>query len=201
MTEKEILRPKTGRRLLRGGLPPEGGIEGVEIAGVEVILNHAEGFAKPLIMDDLPFPEEADGGDDVGVIHQPEDIIVGGAGLLLGGHVLGEVGDGVAGGLEGGGGKGHSACGLRPDAGGVIHKVDVKAGFFDLLDGEVAGELVDDGADHLQMRQLIGTTLIVMVGTKLNPQLDIERYLRRCPVAAGREWICSDPMSIYPDPL
>lgn len=152
-------------------------------------------------MDDLPFPEEADGGDDVGVIHQPEDIIVGGAGLLLGGHVLGEVSDGVAGGLEGGGGEGHSACGLRPDAGGVIHKVDVKAGFFDLLDGEVAGELVDDGADHLQMRQLIGTTLIVMVGTRLNPQLDIERYLRRCPVAAGREWICSDPMSIYPDPL
>lgn len=186
---------------MRGGLPPEGGIEGVEIAGVEVILNHAEGFAKPLIMDDLPFPEEADGGDDVGVIYQLEDIIVGGAGLLLGGHVLGEVGDGVAGGLEGGGGEGHSACGLRPDAGGVIHKVDVKAGLFDLLDGEVAGELVDDGADHLQMRQLIGTSLIVMVGTKLNPQLDIERYLRRCPVAACGEWICSDPMSIYPDPL
>lgn len=46
MTEKESLRPQTGRRLLRGGLPPEGGIEGVEIAGVEVILNHAEGFAK-----------------------------------------------------------------------------------------------------------------------------------------------------------
>lgn len=44
MTEKESLRPQTGRRLLRGGLPPEGGIEGVEIAGVEVILNHAEGF-------------------------------------------------------------------------------------------------------------------------------------------------------------
>lgn len=75
----------------------------------------------------------------------------------IGGHVLGEVGDGVAGGLEGGGGEGHSACGLRPDAGGVIHKVDVKAGLFDLLDGEVAGELVDDGADHLQMRQLLGT--------------------------------------------
>lgn len=83
MTEKESLRPQTGRRLLRGGLPSEGGIEGVEIAGVEVILNHAKGFAKPLIMDDLPFPEEADGGDDVGVIHQPEDVIVGGAGLLL----------------------------------------------------------------------------------------------------------------------
>ena len=160
MTEKESLRPKTGRRLLRGGLPPEGGIEGVEIAGVEVILNHAEGFPKPLIMDDLPFPEEADGGDDVGVIYQPEDVIVGGAGLLLGGHVLGEVGDGVAGGLEGGGGEGHSACGLRPDAGGVIHKVDVKAGLFDLLDGEVAGELVDDGADHLQMRQLYCTPMM-----------------------------------------
>lgn len=51
MTEKESLRPQTGRRLLRGGLPPEGGIEGVEIAGVEVILNHAEGFAKAYKME------------------------------------------------------------------------------------------------------------------------------------------------------
>ena len=78
----------------------------------------------------------------------------------IGGHVLGEVGDGVAGGLECGGREGHSACGLRPDAGGVIHKVDVKAGFFDLLDGEVAGELVDDGADHLQMSQLYCTPMM-----------------------------------------
>lgn len=99
-----------------------------------------------------------------GVIYQPEDIIVGGAGLLLGGHVLGEVGDGVAGGLEDWRRRRHSACGLRPDAGGVIHKVDVKAGFFDLLDGEVAGELVDDGADHLQMRQLLGTDIIEQAG-------------------------------------
>ena len=68
---------------MRGGLPPEGGIEGVEIAGVEVILNHAEGFAKPLIMDDLPFPEEADGIAHVRLLHQTQDVVVGGAGFLL----------------------------------------------------------------------------------------------------------------------
>lgn len=152
-------------------------------------------------MDDLPLPQEADGCDDIGVIDETKDVIVGSAGFLLGGHILAQVGDGITSGLHGGGGEGHAAGGLRPDANGVIDEVGCEAGIFDLFDGEIPGELVDDGADHLQMSQLIGTTLIVMVGTKLNPQLDIERYLRRCPVAAGREWICSDPMSIYPDPL
>lgn len=101
----------------------------------------------------------------------------------IGGHVLGEVGDGVAGGLEGGGGEGHSACGLRPDAGGVIHKVDVKAGFFDLLDGEVAGELVDDGADHLQMRQLLGTDIIEQAG---DPAVGHGELLRKIAQAGAQ---------------
>ena len=108
-------------------------------------------------MDYFPFPQETNGGDDIRVINQPQDIIIGGARLLLGSHILGKVGDGVTGGLEGSSRERHTACRLRPDAGGVIHKIGCKAGILDLLDGEVFGKLMDDGANHLQVRQLFGT--------------------------------------------
>ena len=39
-------------------------------------------------MDDLPLPQEADGRDDIGVIDETKDVIVGSAGFLLGGHIL-----------------------------------------------------------------------------------------------------------------
>ena len=107
-------------------------------------------------MDDLPLPQEADGRDDIGVIDETKDVIVGSAGFLLGGHVLAQVGDGITSGLHGGRGEGHAAGGLRPDANGVIDEVGCEAGIFDLFDGEIPGELVNDGADHLQMSQLLG---------------------------------------------
>lgn len=111
-------------------------------------------------MDDLPLPQEADGCDDIGVIDETKDVIVGSAGFLLGGHILAQVGDGITGGLHGGGGEGHAAGGLRPDANGVIDEVGCEAGIFDLFDGEIPGELVDDGADHLQMSQLYCTLMM-----------------------------------------
>ena len=51
-------------------------------------------------MDDLPLPQEADGCDDIGVIDETKDVIVGSAGFLLGGHILAQVGDGITGGLH-----------------------------------------------------------------------------------------------------
>lgn len=38
----------------------------------------------------------------------------------------------------------------------MIHEVGIKAGSFDLILGEVAGQLVDDGAHHLEVSQLLG---------------------------------------------
>jgi len=38
----------------------------------------------------------------------------------------------------------------------VIHEVGIKAGGADLILGEIAGQLVDDGAHHFQMAQLLG---------------------------------------------
>ena len=44
-----------------------------------------------------------------------------------------------------------SECRLWPEAGGVVDVVIGKALFFDLLRGQISGELMDDGTDHLHM--------------------------------------------------
>ena len=92
-----------------------------------------------------------------GVVHvrvvfdQPENVIVGDPGFLFRSEVFRQVGDRVAGGLEGGGGERHAAGGLRPQTCGVIHIVVGKALFLDLLYGEIPRQLMDDGADHFHM--------------------------------------------------
>lgn len=58
-------------------------VAGIEVPGVERILHLAETFAEALVMDDLPLPEIADGLQNIRVVHQAEDVVIGGAGLLL----------------------------------------------------------------------------------------------------------------------
>lgn len=74
----------------------------------------------------------------------------------IGGQVLRQVGDQVA--LDGHGrrvprGAGGGG-GIHP--GGVIHKIRLVSRLFDLLRRHVPGQLVDDGADDLQVSQLLG---------------------------------------------
>ena len=57
-------------------------------------------------MDDLPLPQEADHVVHVRVVGQTEDVVVGQARLLFRSQVLRQVGDHVAGGLDGAGGPG-----------------------------------------------------------------------------------------------
>ena len=66
-------------------------------------------------------------------------------------QIFHEVGNRIAGGLEGGGGERHAAGGLRPEAGGVIHIVIGEALLFNLFHGKITGELMNDGADHLNV--------------------------------------------------
>ena len=102
-------------------------------------------------MDDLPLPEEADHVGDVGVIlGQAENVVVSHPGLLLGGHILGEVTDGIALYPNGGSRPGESrGCrGINPRS--VVHKVGGKPRvILDLVVGEVPGQLVDNGGNHL----------------------------------------------------
>ena len=43
------------------------------------------------------------------------------------------------------------------DAGGMIHKIGIKAGGPDLVLIQIAGELVNQGAHHLQVAQFLST--------------------------------------------
>ena len=100
-------------------------------------------------MDDLPLPQEPDGIAHVWVIAEPEDVVIGQPRLLFGGQVFGQVGDHVAGGLHAPRRPGEAGGGGGVDAHGVVYKVGGEAAVQDLVLGQVPGELVDDGGDHL----------------------------------------------------
>lgn len=117
-----------------------------------MILHDPETFAESLEMHDFPGPEEFDGAVDVRVVFdETEDIVVRDPGFLFCCQVFRQVCDRVSGGLEGRRGKRHAAGGLRPEAGGVIHIVIGEALLFNLFHGKITGELMNDGADHLNV--------------------------------------------------
>ena len=51
-----------------------------------MLANHSERFAEALEVDDFALPQETDRRDDIGVIHQLENVVVGRARLLLWGN-------------------------------------------------------------------------------------------------------------------
>ena len=133
----------------------EGRVDKIDIFLVHAILRKAQSLAEALEMHDLPGAQELDDVVDVRVVAEPQDVVVGDAGLLLRRQVLGQIGDQVA--LDRHGRRvprEAGGCG-GIDTGGVIHKVGVEAGGLDVLLRQIAGQLVDDGADHLQMPQLL----------------------------------------------
>ena len=73
----------------------------------------------------------------------------------IGGQILRQVGDQIA--LDGHGRRGpREARGRRRiDARRVVDEVGVKARGVDILLGEIARQLMDDGADHLQMPEFL----------------------------------------------
>lgn len=129
----------------------------VEVLVVEVILNDTECIAEALEVDDLALAQEADRVGDVVIVAEAQDIVVGFSRLLLCCEVLRQVGDRVAGRLEGVCVPRHAACRDGIESGGMVDEIGVEAACLDLLGREVAGELIHDRADHLHMRELLGT--------------------------------------------
>lgn len=131
----------------------EGWIGVVDVFLVQLFPHLLHSAAKALEVDDFPFPEEADDVGDVRVVlGQAQDVVVSHSGFLLGGHVLGQVGDGVS--LDADARRCPGAAGGRGgvDARGVIDKVSGKPRVvLNLLIGEAAGQLVDDGRHHLHV--------------------------------------------------
>ena len=134
----------------------EGRVDEVEILLVHLLLGQAQALAEALEMHDLPGPQELDDIIDVRVVGQAQDVVIGDPGLLLGGQVLCQVGDQVA--LDGHGRRVPRGAGGGGGihTGGVIHEIRLVSRLLDLLRRHVPGQLVDDGADDLQVSQLLG---------------------------------------------
>lgn len=130
----------------------EGRVEGVEVPAVQMILHDSKSFTESLEMHDLSGAEKFDGIVDVRVVFdKAENVVVSDPGFLFCSEVFHQVCDRVAGGLESSRGERHAAGGLRPEAGGVIHIVIGEALLFNLFHGKITGELMNDGADHLNV--------------------------------------------------
>ena len=112
-------------------------------------------FTEALEMNDLPGSQEFDHIIDIGIVRQTQNVVIGNAGFLLSSQILREIGDDIA--LYGHGGRipRKSGGGRGVNASGVVYEVCIKAGGFDVLFRKISGELVDDGADHLQMTQFL----------------------------------------------
>ena len=59
------------------------GVECIEILAVKLILNDTQRFAETLVVNNLTHAEELDNVADIRVFYQAQDVVVGGAGLLL----------------------------------------------------------------------------------------------------------------------
>ena len=110
-------------------------------------------------MDDFPGTQEFYGFADITVMYQTQDVVIGGAGFLFRSHILKQIRNGVALGLEFTGVEGNAAGCLRPDTGSVVDIVGSEAGGLDLLRSQVSGQLMDDGGHDLQMGQFLRTCI------------------------------------------
>lgn len=131
----------------------EGRIEGVEVFGIEPVRRDAQALAEALVVDDLAGAQELDRVAHVGVVGKAQDVVVRHARLLLGGEILVQVGERVAGDGEGRRAERRAGCRDRINAGRVIDEIRVEALRLDLLGRQVARELVDDRADHFEVRE------------------------------------------------
>ena len=105
-------------------------------------------FAEALEVDDFPLAQELNHIVHIRIVTQPQNIVIGYAGLLLSRQIFRQVCDEIAFAGHTGGAVGETGGGGRIDTGCAVHKVGVKAGVFDLLLCQVACKLVDNGANH-----------------------------------------------------
>ena len=116
-----------------------------------------EGVGEALIVHELALTKEFDRLANIGIVDHAKDVVVRDARLLLRRQILVEIGDDVA--LDSdifhiGG----DACGARGvDACGVVDEILREGRAFDLGDGQIFGQLGEDRAHHLEMRELLGS--------------------------------------------
>ena len=74
-----LLAAATGAVVLEG----QAEVEGVEVLLIQLILHHLDALSEALVVDDLPLAQVAQHVDHVRIVRLEQQILVGGAGLLL----------------------------------------------------------------------------------------------------------------------
>ena len=108
-------------------------------------------------MHNLTHAQELDGFAHIRVLHQAQNIVVGGTGLLLCRHILHQIRNGVPCHLKLRSSERESGSRLGPHANGMIYIIIRKAALFNLFHGQVPGQLMHDGRHDFQVGQLFRT--------------------------------------------
>lgn len=166
MLSNSLAHAKQGRTiravlLFSDCLPVEAGVYGIDIPLVLTLGGKAQAFTETLIVDDLAFAQETDDIVDIGIVREPEDVVIDNARLLLRCKVLVKIAYYIALDL-------HCRCGpwcagskLRVYAGRVIDKISFKPGCFNFVDAHFSGKLLYERADHLKVVEFFGTCIVI----------------------------------------
>ena len=133
----------------------EGRIERIEIPAVQLLLGDAQQFAKSLIMNDFPLPQEFNGFTNVIILDNTQDIVISAPGFLFCGHILMKVRNHVSLGLELTCVKRYPSCRLGPDTGGMVDIVRSEALLYQLVCSQSLCQLMDDGSHDFQVGKLL----------------------------------------------
>lgn len=163
-------------------LTVEGRVGEIDIFLVHLFLGQTNGLAEALEMDDLALSEETNHIIDIRIVAKTKNVIIGYPGLLFCSHILGKVGNDITLDADTSCVPGRSGSCSGIDACGMIHKIGSKGSTVsDFFVGEFPGELVDNGADHLQVAQLLGT----YKGVKMEPQTEAACAARDSSLVSG----------------
>ena len=124
-------------------------------------------FPETLEVNDLAFAKETNDIVHIGVIGETENVVIGDAGFLLGGQILREIGNHIAFDLHTGGTPGETGGGSGINAGGMIDEIGGKICHAGILVGEITGQLIDHGTNHLQMAQFLSTCIVLKIAPRL----------------------------------
>ena len=109
-------------------------VKRIKVFGIQLLLDAPKSFPEALEMHHLAGAEEADGVRNLGnIFDDPENIVVGGAGLLLCRQILKQIRQRIALALELAGVEGNPSRRLGPDADGMINIIGGETAFFDFF--------------------------------------------------------------------
>lgn len=133
-----------------------------------MILDDSQTFTETLVVNDFPLAQKTNGVTDLGVFYQTKDVIISRPGFLFSRHIFMKICDRISFGLKVSCGPWSAAGRLRPECQSMIDIIFIKTGFFNLLRGQISGQLMDDGADHLHVGEFVRPKSVSQSANPLN---------------------------------